>query len=103
MFFGPSTDLTPAAFQTKLQQEGGVVIDCRTAGETAEGMWPGAKQLDWLSGAFQQQADQLDPNQNYYLYCRSGARSGAATSFLKGKGFKNVFNLGGYGNIARLK
>jgi phage shock protein E len=103
MFFGPSTDLTPAAFQAKLQSEGGVVIDCRTSAETAEGMWPGAKQLDWMSGEFQQRVSELDPQQNCYLYCRSGARSGAAASFLRSKGFAHVFNLGGYGSIARLQ
>jgi phage shock protein E len=44
----------------------------------------------------------LDPAKPHYLYCRSGARSGAATSFLKSKGFKEVYNLGGYDGIARL-
>jgi rhodanese-related sulfurtransferase len=44
----------------------------------------------------------LDKSQNYYLYCRSGARSGAATQFLKSNGFTNAFNVGGFGSIAHL-
>ena len=92
-FFGPSTDLKPAEFADQIKTQGGVVIDCRTLLETSGGTWPGAKCIDWKT---------LDPAQPHYLYCRSGARSGAAANFLKSKGFKQVYNLGGYDSIARL-
>lgn len=101
MFFGPKTDLSADAFVAKLEAEGGIVIDCRTRGEAAEGTWPGAKVIDWLGGEFEGQINSLDKTQNYYLYCRSGARSGAATQFLKSAGFK-AFNVGGFGSIAHL-
>lgn len=102
MFFGPKTDLTAEQFVQKLQAEGGVVIDCRTRGEAAEGTWPGAKVIDWMGGEMEGQIAALDPTQNHYLYCRSGARSGAATQFLRSHGFAKAFNLGGFGSIAHL-
>ena len=102
MFFGPKTDLTAEQFVQKLQAEGGVVIDCRTRGESAEGTWPGAKVIDWMGGEMEGQMASLNKSQNHFLYCRSGARSGAATQFLKSNGFDNVYNLGGFGSIAHL-
>lgn len=102
MFFGPKTDLTPEQFVAKLRSEGGVVIDCRTHGEAAEGTWPGAQVIDWLGGEMQSRIGSLDKSANHFLYCRSGARSGAAAQFLKSHGIENAFNLGGYGAIAHL-
>ncbi len=101
-FFGPSTDLKPAEFADQIKTQGGVVIDCRTPLETSGGTWPGAKCIDWNAGAMESAWKTLDPAQPHYLYCRSGARSGAAANFLKSKGFKQVYNLGGYDSIARL-
>ena len=37
----------------------------------------------------------LNKNLNYYIYCRSGNRSGKTVVILREKGFKNVFNLEG--------
>ena len=50
MFFGPKVDLTPVEFRDALQQKGGKVLDCRTAGECAEGTLEDAIQADWLNG-----------------------------------------------------
>ena len=36
-----------------------------------------------------------DKNKEIYLYCRSGNRSGKATSILQNLGYKNVTNIGG--------
>lgn len=102
MFFGPKTDLTAEQFAAKLKEEGGVVIDCRTAGEAAEGTWPKALVVDWLGGDMHNKFEELDKTSNHFLFCRSGARSAAAAQFLKSKGFDNVFNVGGFGHIAHL-
>ena len=37
----------------------------------------------------------LDRNKAYYLICRSGRRSGLATSFMRDNGFKEVYNIKG--------
>ena len=78
-------------------EENAVMIDVRTPEETAEGMIPGASQIDFRSGDFSQQISELDKGKAYYLYCRSGARSANAMNIMKEMGFPEVYNLlGGY-------
>ena len=96
MLFGPKVDLLPSEFREKLSADGGVVVDCRTPMECAEGTWPGAVQADWNAGAFEEKSTAWDKGQPIYCYCRSGARSGAAAKFLRSQGFESVFNVGGY-------
>lgn len=91
--------MNPAEFKQELDKTQGVVIDCRTAGECAGGTWPGAKCIDWLGGEMQREVSNLDPEANYFLYCRSGNRSGQAARFLKGQGFKHVYNVGAIDSI----
>ncbi len=69
---------------------GARVIDVRTPEEYAEGHLPGAENipLDAIPCAHFEQGGRL------FVYCHSGARSGRAVSFLKGKGLDAV-NMGG--------
>ena len=99
MFFKSSFDLSLEEFKSKLAEEGGTVVDCRTPMECAEGIWPDALQADWNGGKFPEVAKGLDKNKPVYCYCRSGARSGAAASYLKKQGFTSAFNLGGYSGL----
>jgi phage shock protein E len=99
MFSG--NDLSPQDFQTQLQENPGVVIDVRTLGEYQQGhLAVTNKQLDLLNGDFQRAIPQLDKSKTYYLYCRSGNRSGQAASMLRQQGFENVHNVGGFGELA---
>ncbi|MFM1932000.1 MAG: hypothetical protein RL226_1303 [Bacteroidota bacterium] len=100
MFFRRNT-VNPD-LKNEITEKNGIVIDCRTAPERAMGMVPGAISADWLGGELHSKIKSLDPSKHYYLYCRSGARSGQATSFLKSHGFANATNLGGYDDIAHL-
>jgi adenylyltransferase/sulfurtransferase len=43
----------------------------------------------------QQRFTELDPNQQYYLLCKVGARSHQAAEFLREQGFKYVKNVKG--------
>src|SRR5690606_11364808 len=70
-----------------------VLIDVRTAQEYEEGHLPDAINLDVNSPDFENEIKKLDPNKNYYLYCRSGKRSTVATEKMESAGFKNVANL----------
>lgn len=71
-----------------------VVIDVRTNEEVAEGIIPGAKQIDIYKGqGFIYEIDALDKSKNYYIYCRSGARSANACAVMNQLGFENAFNL----------
>ena len=60
MFFKSSFDLSPSEFKSKLAEEGGVVMDCRTPMECADGTWPDALQADWNAGKFADVAAKLD-------------------------------------------
>ena len=78
-----------------------VLLDVRTAAEFATGSITNAKNIDVLSADFKKQIDSLDKSKNYFLFCRSGSRSGQACSLMAEKGF-NVFNLkGGIGTWPR--
>jgi len=51
---------------------------------------------DLLNGDFEAKLDSLPKDDTYYLYCRTGNRSGQAAEMMKNRGFKEVFNVGGY-------
>ncbi|HZW63250.1 MAG TPA: rhodanese-like domain-containing protein [Flavobacteriaceae bacterium] len=91
------TDLSPQEWQSRLNSDpNGVVLDVRTAAETAEGIIPEALQIDIYSGAaFLEQVKQLDKTKHYYVYCRSGARSAQACIVLEQLGVARTYNLAG--------
>lgn len=72
-----------------------ILIDVRTPMEYEEGHLPDAKLINVASPDFQTEISKLDPNKSYYLYCRSGARSGSACNYMSSMGFKKVANLAG--------
>ena len=45
--------------------------------------------------ALPQRFTELDPNQTYYLHCKSGVRSMKALKFLREQGFKYVKSVKG--------
>lgn len=75
-----------------------VVLDVRTQDEVDMGMIPNAIHIDIYKGqGFIDEVEKLDKTKNYYVYCRSGARSAQACAILNDLGFKNAYNLeGGY-------
>lgn len=71
-----------------------VILDVRTEDEFAEGMIPGAINIDIYKGqGFIYSIEELDKSKNYYVYCRSGGRSGQACSIMIQLGFENTYNL----------
>lgn len=72
------------------------IIDVRTEEEFIEGYIPEAKNLDIHGGQeFIDEINKLDKSKNYYVYCRSGARSAQACAIMKQQGFDNAYNLMG--------
>ncbi len=90
-------DLTQQQWSEQLENDDkAVIIDVRTDAEFEAGYIPGALQMDIFNGAeFLKRAKELNPEKNYYLYCRSGARSGQACMLLNSVGVKNAYNLKG--------
>ena len=74
--------------------ENAVILDVRTPEEFERGIIPNAINIDIYKGqGFIYLIEELDKSKNYYVYCRSGARSGQACSIMNQLGFENAFNL----------
>lgn len=90
-------DISTDEMQSVYGSEDYVIIDVRTPEEIAKGMIDGAQHIDFVGKDFKDQIKQLDRNENYIVYCRSGGRSTKACQFMQKQGFKKVANLeGGY-------
>ena len=78
--------------------ENAVILDVRTEAEYNEGSIPNAINMDIYEGqVFMENLETLDKSKNYYVYCRSGARSAKACEVMNNLGFDNAFNLlGGF-------
>lgn len=73
-----------------------IILDVRTTEEMEEGFIPNAIHLDIYQGQeFMEKLNKLDKTKNYYVYCKSGGRSGQACAIMSQLGFKNAFNLVG--------
>ncbi len=70
-----------------------VIIDVRTAGEFADGHILNALNIDVSSADFASRISQLDADKSYFVYCRSGGRSGMAVGMMQKMGFKNIYEL----------
>ena len=76
--------------------ENAFVLDVRTEEELEEGQIPNAKNIDiYLGQGFMDELEKLDKSKNYYVYCRSGNRSGQACAIMNSLGFENAYNLAG--------
>lgn len=78
--------------QTRQQPQ---LIDVRTPAEYADGHLTGAQLMNVQARNFEQQVQQLDPQQPVFLYCRSGRRSAMAARRLSQMGFAEVYDLQG--------
>ena len=87
----------PELFKTAAKHKDPIFLDVRTDAEVAEGKVPAAIQIDFRADDFAQKIEQLDPNETYFVYCKSGGRSSKAAALMKTMGFKTVYNIeGGY-------
>lgn len=71
------------------------ILDVRTPDEFNEGHIEGALNLDFYAASFKDDLDKLDKTKTYFVYCRSGNRSGQAMKMMETMGFKEVYNLSG--------
>ncbi|TVR34024.1 MAG: rhodanese-like domain-containing protein [Balneolaceae bacterium] len=94
-------DISISEFKEKVESNPGVIIDVRTRQEYDQGhLKMTDAQYDWNGGEFQDAIEDLDKDKTYYLYCRSGNRSGQAARMMKNEGFENVYNIGGFDDLA---
>ncbi len=90
-------DLTQEEWRARLEKDAhGVILDVRTLEEMEEGFIPGAIHLDiYKPQEFLEGLDNLDKSAHYYVYCRSGNRSGQACALMTARGFSAAYNLMG--------
>lgn len=71
-----------------------VVLDVRTEEEYNDGIIATAINIDIHQGQdFIAAVEALDKTKNYFVYCRSGARSAKACEIMNELGIENAFNL----------
>lgn len=82
------------------KDENAYILDVRTPEEFDEGYIPNATNIDiYLGQDFLNELEKLDKTKNYYVYCRSGNRSGQACAIMNSIGIESAYNLeGGYMN-----
>lgn len=90
-------ELAPDAWaELQEQTSESVILDVRTAEEFESGYIKGALNMDIRGGAdFLASIESLDKSKSYFVYCRSGARSGQACQLMSQMGFSAVYNLDG--------
>ncbi|MEO0526426.1 MAG: rhodanese-like domain-containing protein [Bacteroidota bacterium] len=90
-------DLSQEEWAEQLKNDdNGVILDVRTDIEVEDGYIPDALHIDiYLGQGFLDELEKLDKTKNYYVYCRSGNRSGQACAIMENSGFANTYNLEG--------
>lgn len=70
-----------------------VVLDVRTPKEFKQGHIAGAAILDYHSPGFTKGLQMLDKSKTYFIYCRTGNRSGRALKMIEKMGFSKIYHL----------
>lgn len=88
-------ELTQEKWREELNKsEKAVILDVRKPEECAEGVIPNAIEVDILNpDHFMSKIEKLDKDKDYFIYCRSGNRSGQACNIMEQMGFSSTHNL----------
>lgn len=95
------TDLSQEEWTEQMQNDdNAVILDVRTPEEVEEGYIPNSTNIDiYLGQDFLNELEKLDKTKTYYVYCRSGNRSGQACAIMNSIGIEKTYNLeGGFMN-----
>lgn len=71
------------------------IVDVRTPEEFSAGHIEGATMIDFEAPDFRSNLSKLDKTAPYFIYCRSGNRSGQAREIMDEMGFSSVKDLNG--------
>ena len=88
-------DLSQKEWKERLEaSDDALIIDVRTPEEWEEGIIKEAKKLNIFNApVFMAELDTMNRNKEYFVYCRSGNRSGQACQIMASKGFDKAYNL----------
>ena len=84
-----------------IEAGGHTIIDVRTPGEYEAAHIVGAVNIHVEEPSFAQRIAELDPDEPYLLYCRSGRRSRLAAEQMAAAGFTDLADAGGLADLAR--
>ncbi|MDO4241701.1 MAG: rhodanese-like domain-containing protein [Microbacteriaceae bacterium] len=70
-----------------------VILDVRTPEEFAEGHLEGAINIDYNGGEVEAKAPELDPDAQYFVYCKAGGRAERTIALLNEAGITSAQNL----------
>lgn len=88
-------NLTGTTFKEQFENTpNAILLDVRTAGEYMSGTIQKALNIDIMQPDFLNEVNKLDKAATYFVFCRSGNRSGQACLIMEQLGF-NAFNLSG--------
>ena len=76
------------------------IIDVRTEAEWKSGYLDGAIHIEWQD--ILQLSSKISKDEEIYLYCKSGNRSGKATKILTDAGYLNAKNAGSINQAGKL-
>ena len=89
--------LSPREFKALLDRYQGdpdvVLLDVRTAKEFAGGHIEGALLIDYYSSDYVKRIQALDRQKTYFIYCRSGNRSGKSLVIFERLGFRRAYHM----------
>ena len=89
-------EITPQELKDRLDAgDVPVLVDVREYHEAEIADLPQHDQLRIPTGEFPQRLDEVSPDVDVVLYCRSGGRSAWATAILMQRGYERVLNLKG--------
>ena len=98
LYFSPAgtRSLSGSSFvETYQKTTGAVLLDVRTPAEFAVGHIAQAINVDFENPTFSTEVMKLDKEKEYFVYCRSGNRSGQAITIMKQNGFTHISELAG--------
>jgi rhodanese-related sulfurtransferase len=72
-----------------------LLIDVRTPQEYASGHVENSIIIDFRASNFKDLIGELNKDQDVYVYCKVGGRSGAAAKLMEEMGFKKIYDLQG--------
>ncbi len=99
----PAVDYSvPAAEAVEIIEAGThTIIDVRTPAEYDQAHIVGARNIDVEAPDFGERIAELDPDQPYLLYCRTGRRSDLAAQQMAAAGFSDIVDAAGLADLAR--
>jgi rhodanese-related sulfurtransferase len=70
-----------------------IILDIRTPGEYNNSRINGAININFYDTSFAENLQKLDKNKTYFVYCRSGNRTGQSMRLFSSLGFKDIYHL----------